>query len=164
MLTAVTARDSDDGEEGMMKKIIAVLAAQLVLAGTAYAQAGAPDSITGATDSSANVGSDRTQQFAYDNIVEEVNSEKRATGRVDRSRVKPNRIVEATAADLMTGAPILDSAGAMLGTIEAVKPEGVQVLSGSMRAMIPADVFGVRNGKLMLNTTKADFEKQISGQ
>lgn len=146
-----------------MKPIIAILA-PLALAGTAHAQTGTPDSITGATDPSANVGSDRTQQFSYDNIVEEVGSEKRATGRVDRSRVKRNQIVEATASDLTAGATVMDSTGAMLGTIEAVNPGGVQLLAGGNRAMIPADVFGVKNGKLILNVTKADFEKQILGQ
>ncbi|UUL84062.1 hypothetical protein [Sphingomonas qomolangmaensis] len=144
--------------------IIAILAAPLIMTGTAHAQAGAPDSIAGVTDPTVDVGSDRQQQYAYDTIVEDVGAEKRATGRVDRSRVKRNRIVEATSADLMTGAVVLDSGGAMLGTIEAVKPEGVQLLSGSIRAMVPADVFGMKNGKLMLNVTKADFEKQTAGQ
>jgi hypothetical protein len=143
---------------------IAMVVLPFMLTGVAHAQAGAPDSITGATDASADIGGARTQQFAYDNIVEEVGSEKRATGRVDRSKVKRNRIVEATASDLMTGAVVRDSTGAMLGTIEAVKPEGVQLLSGSSRAMVPADVFGVKNGQLMLNVTKADFEKQTAGQ
>jgi phosphoribosylformylglycinamidine (FGAM) synthase PurS component len=148
----------------MYLKMIVIVALPFVLAGTAHAQTAAPETSPGVTDPSANVGSDRTQQLAYDTIVEEVGTEKRVTGRVDRSRVKRNQIVEAVPADLMIGAVVHDSKGVALGTIEAVKPEGVQLLAGSLRAMVPADVFAVKNGKLMLNVAKADFEKQIAGQ
>ncbi|MHA6720624.1 hypothetical protein ACX40Y_14385 [Sphingomonas sp. RS6] len=148
----------------MFLKVIAIAAVPFVMAGTAHAQVGAPETTPGVTDPSADVGSDRNQQFAYDNIVEEVGAEKRATGRVDRSRVKRNQIIEATPDDLVIGAVVHDSAGAKLGTIEAVKPEGVQLLAGSTRAMVPANVFALKNGKLLLNVTKADFERQISGQ
>ena len=50
--------------------------------------------------------------------------------------------------------------GSVNGTIEAVKPDGVQLLSGSSRAMIPSEVFAVKGNRLMLNVTKADFDKQ----
>lgn len=129
-------------------------------AGSAQAQVpsgGAPstDGRLG-NDTSRSATSDRDQQFALDNLRDEAGT----TTNARPTRRNTNRIVPAVAADLLVGANVYDSAGAALGTIEAVKPEGVQLLSGSSRAMIPTEVFAVKGNKLMLNVTKADFDKQ----
>ena len=144
-----------------MKARFALAAAALVVsAGAAQAQVpsgGAPstDGRLG-NDTSRSATSERDQQFALDNLRDEAGT----TTNARPTRRNTNRIVPAVAADLLVGANVYDSTGVALGTIEAVKPEGVQLLSGSSRAMIPADVFAVKGNRLMLNVTKADFDKQ----
>ncbi len=139
----------------------ALIAAALIFgAGAAQAQTpgGAAPSTDGrlGNDTSRSATSDRDQQFALDNLRDEAGT----TTNARPTRRNTNRMVPAVAADLLVGANVYDSSGAALGTIEAVKPEGVQLLSGGSRAMIPADVFAVKGNRLMLNVTKAEFDKQ----
>lgn len=129
-------------------------------AGSAQAQiapaGGAPTSSPNSEDTTHSVNNDRDQQFALDKIRDEAGT----TIDPRASRRDAKRIVAATPSDLKVGALVFDKAGVTLGTIEAVKAEGVQLLAGSSRAMVPSDVFGVSRGKLVLNVTKAEFEQQ----
>ena len=144
-----------------MKVRFALVATMLAFAaGSAQAQVpsgGAPstDARLG-NDTSRSASSERDQQFALDNLRDEAGT----TTNARPTRRNTNRIVPAVAADLLVGANVYDSTRAALGTIEAVKPDGVQLLSGSSRAMIPSEVFAVKGNRLMLNVTKADFDKQ----
>ncbi len=144
----------------MTARFALVVAALIFGAGAAQAQTpgGAAPSTDGrlGNDTSRSATSDRDQQFALDNLRDEAGT----TTNARPTRRNTNRMVPAVAADLLVGANVYDSSGAALGTIEAVKPEGVQLLSGSSRAMIPADVFAVKGNRLMLNVTKAEFDKQ----
>ncbi|HTG39203.1 hypothetical protein [Sphingomonas sp.] len=155
----------------MAYRFCMALAASMLVAGAAQAQTavgsgGLSDPSLG-DDTSRTVNNDRNQQFALDNIRDEVDSAKRAPKdpipSTRASRRRANQIVAATPADFMVGAVVNDSTGVPLGTIEAIKPEGVQLLSGSSRAMVPADVFGKKGEQLLLNVTKAEFDKQTGG-
>jgi hypothetical protein len=139
-----------------------VMAAALLVTG-AGAQAQTPAvgpgannaAAAGAEDTSRTATADRDQQLAYDNIRDEVMTTKRMSKR------QANRVVAATPADLTAGAVVMDVDGMVLGTIEALKPDGVQLTSGTGKAMVPADVFGKKAGKLVLNVKKAEFEQQV---
>jgi hypothetical protein len=144
----------------MMARTALIVAALTLGVGTASAQTPSSSAPSGDSrlggDASRNAGAERDQQFAIDNLRDEAGT----TTNARPSRRNTNRIVAATTADLLVGATVHDSSGAALGTIEAVKPDGVQLLSGSSRAMIPSDVFAVKGNKLMLNVTRAEYEKQ----
>ena len=147
----------------MTKRLALVVASLLAGTGSAQAQVaptgGAPSSVPNAEDTTRGVGSDRDQQFALDRIRDEAGT----TVDARASRRSSKTIVAATAADLTVGASVFDKTGAPLGTIEAVKPDGVQLLAGSSRAMVPAEVFGKIRGQLVLNVTKAEFVQQTGG-
>lgn len=144
----------------MTAKFVLATASLLLGAGMAQAQVapagGAPSSSPNSEDTTHSVGNDRDQQFALDRIRDEAGT----TVDARASRRDGKRILAATPSDLKVGAAVFDKAGVTLGTIEAVKAEGVQLLAGSSRAMVPSDVFGVSRGKLVLNVTKAEFEQQ----
>jgi len=147
----------------MTAKFALAMAALLLGAGSAQAQVapvgGAPSSSPNSEDTTHSVSNDRDQQFALDRIRDEAGT----TVDARASRRSSKTIVAATAADLTVGASVFDKTGVTLGTIEAVKPDGVQLLVGSSRAMVPADVFGKVRGKLVLNVTKAEFAQQTGG-
>ncbi|KQM28176.1 MULTISPECIES: hypothetical protein [unclassified Sphingomonas] len=144
----------------MTAKFALAMAALLVGAGSARAQiapvGGAPSSSPNSEDTTHSVNNDRDQQFALDKIRDEAGT----TVDARASRRSSRNIVAATAADLTVGASVFDKTGVALGTIEAVKPEGVQLLAGASRAMVPAEVFGKVRGKLVLNVTKAELAQQ----
>ncbi len=140
-------------------------AAMLALGGTAASaqtanSPGTPTETATGNDTSRSVNADRDQQFALDQIRDEAGT---TTGRRP-SRRNANQVIAATPADLKVGAQVFDIAGVTIGSIEAVKPDGVQLLAGSSRAMVPAEVFGKTAGKLVLNVTKAEFEKQTGAK
>ncbi|MEH3039716.1 MAG: hypothetical protein PGN21_06595 [Sphingomonas paucimobilis] len=144
-----------------MKARFALVTASLLLGvGSAQAQiapaGGAPSSSPNSEDTTRSVTSDRDQQFALDRIRDEAGT----TVDARASRRSAKRIVAAKPSDLTVGASVFDKTGVALGTIEAVKREGVQLLAGSSRAMVPADVFGMIRGQLVLNVTKAEFQQQ----
>lgn len=144
----------------MTAKFLGVTASLLLGVGSAQAQiapvGGAPSSSPNAEDTTRSVTSDRDQQFALDRIRDEAGT----TTDARASRRSAKRIVAAKPSDLTVGASVFDKSGVALGTIEAVKPDGVQLLAGSSRAMVPADVFGMIRGQLVLNVTKAEFQQQ----
>lgn len=148
----------------MSAKFRGVAATLLLVAGAAQAQiapvGGAPSSSPNSEDTTRSVTSDRDQQFALDRIRDEAGT----TVDARASRRSAKRIVAAKPSDLVIGASVFDKTGVPLGTIEAVKPEGVQLLSGSSRAMVPADVFGTIRGQLVLNATKAEFAQQTGAR
>ena len=109
---------------------------------------------TGTTDSTRTFERDRNAQLTLDRAQEEIRSQ-------DEQK-KPGRIVPAQAQDIVVGASVRDIDGLLIGTVEIVKPEGVQLVSGSMHAMVPADGFGMSRAGLVVNTTKAGFDRQAS--
>ena len=148
----------------MTAKFAWVVASLVLGAGSAHAQiapaGGVPSSLPNAEDTTHSVSNDRDQQFALDRIRDEAGT----TVDARASRRSAKRIVAAKPSDLSVGASVFDKTGVALGTIEAVKPEGVQLLAGSSRAMVPADVFGMIREQLVLNVTKAEFQQQTGAR
>jgi hypothetical protein len=78
-----------------------------------------------------------------------------SSGHVDRAR-------PATAADVIAGAAVSDTAGVQLGTIESVDAEGAVIVTGAGRARIPVEAFGKNSHGLLLQTTKAQFDATVA--
>jgi len=68
----------------------------------------------------------------------------------------------ATAADVVAGAAVMDSAGVQLGTIESVDAEGAVIVAATGRARIPIEAFGKNSHGLLLQTTKAQFDASVA--
>jgi hypothetical protein len=140
-----------------------LLAAGLLAGSTAYAQAQPGGSLvpghaqpilgTEKNDSTRMTGDDREARVAAERAVRE--------SREGSSR-KRSRAVPAKAADLVVGSEVRDSAGVLIGTIERVDADGVQILSGGKRAKIPADAFGRNRAGLLIGMTKDDFDKAVA--
>jgi hypothetical protein len=107
-------------------------------------------------DSTRMTGDDREARVAADRAVRETRE------RSEGSSSRRSRAVPATAADLVVGSEVRDSAGVPIGTIELVDAGGVQILSDGRRAKIPADAFGKNKAGLLIGMTKADFDKAVA--
>jgi len=73
-----------------------------------------------------------------------------------------DRARPATAADVIAGAAVSDSAGVQLGTIESVDAEGAVIVTAVGRARIPVEAFGKNSRGLLLQTTKAQFDASVA--
>jgi hypothetical protein len=82
--------------------------------------------------------------------------------RPHNSSAHADRARPATAADVVAGAPVNDSAGLQLGTIESVDAQGAVILTAVGRARIPVEAFGKNSHGLLLQTTKAQFEASVA--
>ena len=78
-----------------------------------------------------------------------------SSAHVDRAR-------PATAAEVIAGAAVNDSAGVQLGTIESVDAAGAVIVTVAGRARIPVEAFGKNNHGLLLQTTKAQFDATVA--
>jgi hypothetical protein len=141
------------------------LAALALAGGVAFAQAnpvpagiptGSPYPPGGTTDSNGNTPSIADQ---IDQMNRHINGERQngrnSSAHVDRSRA-------ATAAEIIAGATVSDSAGVQLGSIESVDPSGAIIISASGRARIPTEAFGHNAHGLLLQTTKAQFDASVA--
>lgn len=93
-----------------------------------------------------------------DEMNRHINGERQgrhASAHVDRARA-------ATAADVVAGAAVNDSAGVQLGTIESVDAQGAVILTAAGRARIPLEAFGKNSHGLLLQTTKAQFDASVA--
>lgn len=82
-------------------------------------------------------------------------SSRNSAPRADRAR-------PATAADIVAGAAVSDTAGVQLGTIESVDASGAVILTAAGRARIPVEAFGKNSHGLLLQTTKAQFDATVA--
>jgi hypothetical protein len=64
----------------------------------------------------------------------------------------------ATAADLVQGAQVRGTDGAVVGTIDAADAEGATVTSGSVRLRLPLNNFQKDGEGLRIGATRAQFE------
>jgi hypothetical protein len=129
-------------------------------ASVAYAQA------TGSADNTRIVTSERLntpvgnndvmsqyeQQRTLNNLPEQ---QKRAIAKLGASR-------PAKANELVAGADINDKTGVFIAKIQKVDPDGVIVANGVAAVKIPADAFGHNKAGLLLDTSKADFDKLVA--
>jgi hypothetical protein len=112
--------------------------------------------VPGSVDSSKATAASRSDQ-------EEFN---RAAGRVDhkqnRKRVKRERAVPATAADVVPGLRISDSKGQFLGTVDAVDADGVVVATAAGRIRVQLEAFGKNSKGLVMSITKSEFDALVA--
>jgi len=69
----------------------------------------------------------------------------------------------ATKDDIKAGAPVVDQAGAAVGTIESVTATGAVVSTGAARAEIPLASFGKSDRGLVIALTKSQLEAAAKG-
>ncbi|MBV9882189.1 MAG: hypothetical protein JO276_04195 [Sphingomonadaceae bacterium] len=142
------------------------LLAELSLASAAWSQTppqGAPGGTPGGLAppgglTSGVTGNTPSMADQVDAINRHLNGDRQGaapSGRRDRAR-------PATAADVVAGAAVMDSAGVQLGTIESVDAQGAVVLAATGRARIPLEAFGKNSHGLLLQTTKAQFEASVA--
>ncbi|RST31065.1 hypothetical protein HMF7854_09610 [Sphingomonas ginkgonis] len=81
----------------------------------------------------------------------------------ERMREKLGPARPATAKELIAGAPINDNTGVGIATVVSVDADGVTVGMGSSKVKVPANAFGHNRVGLMLDMTKAAFEKLVAG-
>jgi hypothetical protein len=64
----------------------------------------------------------------------------------------------ATAADIKTGAAVMDQKGGSVGTIESVTAEGAVIATGKAKVQIPLGSFGKSSSGLVIGMTKTELE------
>ncbi|WP_139198067.1 hypothetical protein [Sphingomonas gellani] len=69
----------------------------------------------------------------------------------------------AAAADLVTGASVFDRRGKQVGSIQAVSGASVVVAADGGAVAVPAEAFGKGSKGLMIDLTKAEFDKLVAG-
>lgn len=109
---------------------------------------GATEGVTGNTPSIGD---------QVDQMRRHINGEREPAPAARRDRARA-----ATAAEVVAGAAVNDSAGLQLGTIESVEAEGAVIATAVGRALVPLDAFGHNSRGLLLQTTKAQFESQVA--
>jgi hypothetical protein len=141
--------------------------AALTFAGAAFAQApqggppfGTPGGYVPPGGLTAGVtGNTPSVADQVDQMNRHINGEREtrpnSSARADRAR-------PATAADVVAGASVSDTAGAQLGTIESVDAEGAVIVTAVGRARIPLEAFGKNSHGLLLQTTKAQFDASVA--
>lgn len=132
---------------------VALIAAVGLSASAGVAQTGSVGPAPG-TVNSGNVALESKRQLdARDELIERSEREKKQT-----KRKGAKVIVGASASDLVVGNTVSDLKGSVIGTIEAVEADGVIVFSGSERARVPADAFGLTEKGLVMPITRAEFD------
>jgi hypothetical protein len=142
--------------------------ATLAFAGAAFGQvsgppAGVPNAPSGAVPPGGLTESVTGREATIAEQVDEMNRH------INGDRVRPrnssaavDRPRAATAAEVIAGAAVSDSAGVQLGTIESVDAGGAVILTAAGRARIPLNAFGRNGHGLLLQTSKAQFEATVA--
>ena len=81
------------------------------------------------------------------------------TAQAVRERLGPSR--PAKTKELAAGALVNDNTGAAMATIVTVAPDGIVVATATGKVKVPAGAFGHNNAGLLLDMTKADFDKIV---
>jgi len=95
-----------------------------------------------------------------DEMNRRINGERQHSSR--SASANANRARPATAAEVIAGAAVNDTAGVQLGTIESVDTNGAVIVTAVGRALIPMEAFGKNSHGLLLQTTKAQFDAQVA--
>lgn len=64
--------------------------------------------------------------------------------------------------ELATGATVNDKTGTAMATVVTIDADGVVVATPTGKVKVPADAFGHNNAGLLLDMTKADFDKIVA--
>jgi hypothetical protein len=123
------------------------------------APSGTPGGLVPPGGLAGNVTStDPTMADQVDAMNRHLNGDRQsAASSARRERARP-----ATAADVVAGAAVMDSAGVQLGMIESVDAQGAVVVAATGRARIPLEAFGKNSHGLLLQTTKAQFDASVA--
>lgn len=101
---------------------------------------------------STNAGAQYLQRKQSDNLPQEA----ALIARLGTAR-------PAKADELAAGAIVNDRTGVMIAKIAEVRMDGIIVSTGATKVKIPADAFGHNKAGLLLDMTKIQFEKLVSG-
>jgi Spy/CpxP family protein refolding chaperone len=81
---------------------------------------------------------------------------------VEEARSQTGRAVPAKPADILVQAPVNDSAGQPIGTIEAVDADGAVVVTLAGKVKVPLNAFGKNKKGLLIGMTRKDFEALVA--
>jgi hypothetical protein len=145
-------------------RLVAVAALALG-GGVAFGQAPIPQGVP--TGTSGPPGGSTAGMTGYTpGVAEQVDEmNRRINGehaRSPNSSTHADRARPATAAEVVAGAAVNDSAGIQLGTIESVDASGAVIVTAAGRARIPVEAFGKNAHGLLLQTTKAQFDASVA--
>lgn len=136
-----------------ISQLVAASAVFLFSAGAAHAQATGAGPAIGSADASK-------VSRATNEVREDYN---RAAGREDRR--KKGKKVEAVPAkpeEVVAGRTVSTLKGELLGTVEAVDPDGAVVVTGTGKVKIPLEGFGRTAEGLVLAISKAEFDAAVA--
>lgn len=138
-----------------------VLAAILIGVAPSAADAQA----TGRADNTNIVNSERLNTPTNNNDLTSLYEQQKALNNLPEqqkalSKLGPAR--PAKPAELVVGADINDKTGVFIAKIQKIDPDGVVVADGVSVVKIPADAFGHNKAGLLLDTSKADFDKRVA--
>jgi hypothetical protein len=144
---------------------LAALAALASAGGVAFGQASIPQGVP--TGTSGPPGGSTAGVTGYTpGVAEQVDEmNRRINGehaRSPNSSAHADRARPATAAEVVAGAAVNDSAGVQLGTIESADASGAVIVTAAGRARIPVEAFGRNSHGLLLQTTKAQFDASVA--
>jgi hypothetical protein len=160
-----------DSKEVAMARLLPRLTALPALAALAFAggiaagqgpqlaPAGVPGSGPPGGTTEGVTGNTPSMADQVDLMNRRINGE-REHGRTSSAHV--DRARPATAAEVIAGTAVNDSAGIQLGAIESVDAGGAVILTATGRARIPMEAFGHNSHGLLLQTTKAQFDASVA--
>lgn len=67
----------------------------------------------------------------------------------------------AKAGEVVPGAAVADRAGTVLGTIDAIEPDGAVIGTAAGKVKVPLEAFGKNRNGLLLDIGKADFDEMV---
>ena len=125
------------------------------------ASGGAPQGAADIRNSDMGAHDTATQASNLDMIRNGIrNNDMDRTARALRDKLGPAR--PAKAAELIAGAPVNDNKGIAIGKIDAVQIDGIVLSNGIAKVKVPADAFGHNKAGLLLDMSKAQFDKIVA--
>jgi hypothetical protein len=154
----------------MTRGTIVFAALILLWAGGVSAQVGSPPAGTSmGVPGSNNPGARPSEMGEHDSasLASTVDQMRHGTQQADADRAAARarsggRAVPATAADIVAMAPVSDTAGQPLGTIESVDADGAVIVTAAGKVKVPLNAFGKNKKGLLVGVTKADFEALVA--
>jgi hypothetical protein len=143
----------------MHKLLISLGALAIVLPTPAFSQAAsAPSGAVDIRNSDMGAHDTATQPSNLDLIRNGIrNNDMDRTAQALRDKLGPAR--PAKAQELTAGAIVNDTAGVVIAKIYSVAPDGVVLTTGVAKLKVPADAFGHNKAGLLLDMSKAQFDK-----
>lgn len=143
-----------------MLKLAAIACAAMLATGTAHAQGGA-----GAPAGPGYTAENTTVKNGGDTSYREAERARDDAVRAQRTRDRTPSSARSVAAqpdDVVAGAEVRDKKGEVLGQVDSVSVGSAVLVTAAGKVELPLDVFGKNNKGLLLDTTKADFEKAVA--